>query len=104
MGLGRYYVTSPRMCFSTEDYNGWMNERYQKNDDDDQKTNPTWIYLPYCEECEKYRESSNNICSHDRSHTILVSCNYCQNNFKTFNDKEVRCSFCCRLIECKLKT
>ena len=39
-----------------------------------------------------------------RSHRLLVTCNYCQNNFKTFNNGDVRCSSCCRLIERKLKT
>ena len=28
----------------------------------------------------------------------------CQNDFKTFNDREIRCSVCCRSIERKLKT
>ena len=35
MGLDSYYVTSPRMCFSTEDYNEWMNEHHNNNNDDD---------------------------------------------------------------------
>ena len=53
---------------------------------------------------KKHREFTNNICSHHRAHRILVTCNYCQNEYKTFNDKEVRCSSCCQLIERKLKT
>ena len=61
-------------------------------------------FLPYCDECEKHREFVNNICSHHRLHRHLVTCNYCQNNFKTFNIRQVRCSSCCRLIEQKLKT
>ena len=60
--------------------------------------------LSYCDECEKYIEFVDNKCSHHRSHRLLITCNYCQNDFKTFNDREVRCSSCCRLIECKLKT
>ena len=45
MGLGSYYVTSPRICFSTEDYNEWMNEHYSKNnDDDDEKIIPKWFF------------------------------------------------------------
>ena len=57
MGLGSYYVTSPKTCFSTEDYNEWMNEHYNnKNDDDEEKIIPKWFYLPYCDDCEKYRE------------------------------------------------
>ena len=35
MGLGSYYVTSPRFCFSTEDYSEWTNNQYRKSDDDD---------------------------------------------------------------------
>ena len=53
MGLGSYYVTSPRMCFSTEGYNEWMNKHYHNNDDDDGKILPTWFYLPYCDEFKK---------------------------------------------------
>ena len=75
LGLGTYYVTSPRTCFSTEDYIEWMNEHYQKNDDGDEKITPTWFYLPYCDECENYREFTNNICSHHRSYRLLVTCN-----------------------------
>ena len=65
MDLGSYYVTSSRMCFSTEDYNECINEHYKKNnDDDDEKTSPKWFYLPYWDECVLYREFTNNICSH----------------------------------------
>ena len=67
MGFGSHYVTSPRMCFSTEDYNELMNKHYHNNDDDDEKIIPTWFYLPYCDECEKYREFTNSICSHHQS-------------------------------------
>ena len=67
---------------------------------------PDWFYLnlSYCDECEKYIEFVYNKCSHHRSHRLSITGNYCQNDFKTFNDREVRCSSCCRLIECKLKT
>ena len=99
-----HYVTSPGWCFSTEDYNEWMNNHYHYDkDDDDEKTIPNGFYLPYCDECEKYRELTNIVCSHHPSHRILVTCDYCQNDFKTFSDREVRCSSC-RLIERKLKT
>ena len=108
MGFGSHYVSSPGFCFSTEDYNEWMNEHYpnNNNDDDDEKMIPDWFYLnlPYCDECEKYIEFVDNKCSNHRSHRLLVTCNYCQNNFKTFNNREVRCSVCCRSIERKLKT
>ena len=46
MSLGSFYVTSPRMCFSTEDYNEWMNKRYHNSDDDDdnnEKIIPNWF-------------------------------------------------------------
>ena len=105
MGLGSYFVTSPRKCFSTEDYNEWLNMPYHNNDDDDvEKIIPTWFYLPYCDEYESYREFKNFICSHHRLHRILITCSCCQNDFKTFSRKQVRCSSCCRLNECKLKT
>ena len=41
MGLGSFYVTSPRMCFSAEDYNEWMNNHYHNIEDgDDEKIIP----------------------------------------------------------------
>ena len=47
MGFGSHYVSSPRFCFSTEDYNEWMNQHYpnNKNDDDDEKLIPDWFDL-----------------------------------------------------------
>ena len=80
-----------------------MNNHYQNNIDDE-KTIAKKISLPYCDECEKYREFTNIICSHHRSHRNLVTCNYCQIDFKTFKNREVGCSSCCRLIEPNLKT
>ena len=105
MGYGDHCISSPRYCFSTEDYNDWMN-KYYPNNDDDEKIIPKWFYLnlPYCEECEKYIDFVDNKCSNYQAHRILLTCNYCQNDFKTFNDREVRCSLCCRSIERKLKT
>ena len=79
-----------------------MNEHYNNNNDE--KIIPKWFYLPFCNECETYRKFTNIIRSHHRSHRLLVTCKYCQNNFKTFNSRQVRCSSCCRLIESKLKT
>ena len=61
MGLGTYYVTSPRRCFSTEDYNEWMNKYYHNSNDE--IFIPEWSYLPYCDECEKYIELVDNIFS-----------------------------------------
>ena len=44
MGFSSHYVTSPRFCFSTEEYNEWMNEHYHKIDDDnDDKIIPKWF-------------------------------------------------------------
>ena len=104
MGFGSHYVSSPEFCFSTEDYNEWVNKHYPNSDDE--KIIPNWFYLilPYCDECEKYIEFVDNNCSNHRSHRLLVTCNYCQNDFKTFNNRQVRCPSCCRLIEQKLKT
>ena len=67
---------------------------------------PKWFYLNLTlfEECEKYIEFVDDECSNYRSHRLLVTCNNCQNDFKTFNDREVRCSSCCQSIERKLKT
>ena len=48
-------------------------------------------------------EVTNNICSQYLSHRILVTYNYCQNDFKTFDTGNVRCSACCCSIERKLK-
>ena len=105
MGYGDHCISSPRYCFSTQDYNEWMNKHYP-NSDDDEKIIPKGFYLnlPYCEECEKYIEFVDNKCTNYQSHRLLLTCNYCQNDFKTFNDREVRCSLCCRSIERKLKT
>ena len=63
-----------------------------------------FLNLPYCDEWEKYTELVDNKCSNHRSHRLLVACNFCQNDFKTFNNKDVRCSSCCRLIERKIKS
>ena len=60
--------------------------------------------MPYCDECEKYIEFVDNKCSIYQSHKLLVTCKYCQKDFKTFNNRDVRCFSCCRLIESKLKT
>ena len=108
MGFGSHYVSSPGFCFSTEDYIEWMNKHYpnNNNNNDDEKIIPDWFYLnlPYCDECEKYIEFVDDVCSNQRSHRLLVTCNYCQNDFKTFSSRKVRCSLCCLLIESKLKT
>ena len=98
---------SPRYCFSSEDYKEATRDSYSSKYDDniEEKLIPDWFYLnlPYFDECEKYIEFVDSVCSNYRSHKLLVTCNYCQNDFKTFNDREVRCSVCCRSIERKLK-
>ena len=105
MGFGSHYVTSTRCCFSFDEYNEWMNEHNHKSDDDsDDKIFSKWFYLTYCDESEKYREFVDDVCSHHRPHRTIITFNYCQNDFKAFNTKEVRCSACCRSMERKLKT
>ena len=106
MGFGSHHVSSPGFCFSTEDYNERLNKNYPNNNNDDEKIFPDWFYLnlPYCEECEKYIEFLDGVCSNYRSHKLLVTCKYCQKDFKTFNNRQVRCSSCCQSIEQKLKT
>ena len=72
----------------------------------EEKLMPDWFFLNllYCDECKKYIEFVvDNKCSNHRSHKLLLTCNYCQNDFKTFNGREVRCSVCCRSIERKLE-
>ena len=106
MGFGSHHVSSPGFCFSTEDYNEWMNKHYPNNNNDvDDKIIPDWFYLnlPYCDECEKYIEFVDNKCSNYQSHKLLVTCDYCQKDFKTFDNRKVRCLSCCRLIKRKLK-
>ena len=43
MGFGSHYVPSPGWCFSTEDYDKWMNKHFcntkDDDDDDDEKIN-----------------------------------------------------------------
>ena len=67
---------------------------------------PDWFYLNllYCDECEKYIEFVDGVCSNHQSHKLLVACNYCQKHFKTYSNRQVRRSSSCRLIEQKLKT
>ena len=93
---------SPRWCYSTQNYIEYENNCYHSIDDDE-KTISDWFYLPYCSECKEYNELTNNICSQHLSHRISVTCNYCQNNFKRFNTREVRCSACCWSIKRNLK-
>ena len=99
---------SPRYCFSSEEYKEAIRDSYSSkyNDIFEEKLIPDWFYLnlPYCDECEKHIEFVDGVCSNHQSHKFLVTCNYCQKDFKTFNNIEVGCFSCCRLIERKLKT
>ena len=82
-----------------------MNKHYPKSDDDDddEKRIPKWFYinLRYCDEFEKFIDIADDKCSNRQSHRLLVTSSFCQNDFKTFNNRQVRCSSCCRLIERK---
>ena len=62
------------MCFSTQDYNKWMNEHYSNNndDDDDEKLIPKWFCLSYCDEEETYRDFTDKICHQPRLHVIIL--------------------------------
>ena len=102
MGFGSHYVTSPKMCSSTGDYIGWIN-KHSGDDDNDEEIIHIWFYLPFCCECEQYIEFANIKGSNPRSHRFLVTSKYCQNDFKTFNDRKGRCSVCCCSIESKIK-
>ena len=116
MGYWKYLMMeseSPRFCLSTEDYREecekrdfYKNMRIYCTNTIEEKLIPDWFYLnpSYCDECEKYIEFIDNKCSNYQSHRLLVTCNYCQKDFKTFNDRQVRCSVCCQSIERKLKT
>ena len=99
---------SPRYCFSSEEYKEAMRDSYSSkyNDIIEETLIPDWFYLnlPYCDECKIYIEFVDGVCSNYRSHKLSVTCNYCQKDFKTFNDRQVRCSVCCQSIERKLKT
>ena len=45
MGYVRHYVSSPRYCFSTEDYNECINKHYHITDDSDEKNFPKWFFV-----------------------------------------------------------
>ena len=113
MVLGSHYESSPRLCLSTEDYreqcelqDSYKNMINYSTNTIEEKLIPDWFFLnlPYCDEFKKYIEFVDGVCSNHQLHKLLVTCNYCQNIFKTSSSRKVRCSSCCRLIECKLKT
>ena len=87
---------SPRFCFSTEDYN---EKRNHYTNLIEEKLIPDWFYLLYCDKCEKYGEFTNKISSHHQLHRLSVTCKYCQNDFRTFNDRKARYSICCWSIK-----
>ena len=88
---------SPRYCFSSEEYKEATRDSYSSkyNDIIEEKLIP---------ECKKFIEFVDGVCSNHQSHRFLITCNYCQKDFKTIHNREVRCSSCCCLIEQKLKT
>ena len=67
---------------------------------------PDWFFLnlPYRDEFEKYIEFIDNKCCNHLSHRLLVTCNYCQNNLRTFNSRKKRCLSCCQSIKRNLKS
>ena len=99
---------SPRYCFSSEEYKEAIRDSYSSKNNDiiEEKLTPDWFYLNllYCDECKIYIEFVDNRCSNHRPHRLLVTWNYCQKDFKTYSNRQVICSSCCRLIEQKLKT
>ena len=113
MGLGANYEYSARFCLSTEDYREQCKlQHYYRNIGNnhaniiEEKLIPDWFYLnlPYCDDGKKYIEFVDGVCSNYQSHRLLVTCNSCQKDFKTFDNRQVRCSSCCQSIERKLKT
>ena len=80
-----------------------MNKHYLN--DDEEKIIPIRFYLSlrYFDECGKYIEFVGNISNH-RSHRLLVTCSFCQKDFKTFSSRKLGCSSCRQSIERKLKT
>ena len=99
---------SPRYCFSSEEYKEAIRDSYSSkyNGIIEEKLIPDWFFLnlPYHDEFEKYIEFVDGVCSNHQSHRLLVICNSCQKDFKTYSNRQVRCSSCCRSIEQKLKT
>ena len=64
------------------------------------------LLLDFVFQLKQYREATrdfNNKCSNNQPHIFLITCSYCQKDFKTIDNREVRCSSCCCLIEQKLK-
>ena len=58
------------------------------------KTIPDWFQLLYCYEREKYIEFTKNKCSQHQLQRTFVTCNLCQNDFKTANTREISCLTC----------
>ena len=46
MAFGCFYVSSPGWCFSTENYNEYINKQYNKFDVDDEKIILPWFPFP----------------------------------------------------------
>ena len=50
----------------------------------------------FCLSTEEYREATRD--SNNQPHRFLITCSYCQKDFKTIDNREVRCSSCCRIV------
>ena len=44
MGSGNHCISSPRYCFSTQDYKEWMNNHYHNTNVDDEKIFPKCFF------------------------------------------------------------
>ena len=44
MGFGSHYVSSLGWCFSTDDYNEWINKHYHNSDDDDDDDEKNFLH------------------------------------------------------------
>ena len=61
MGFGCHCVTSLRWCYSTEDYNEYINNHLYIIDNE--KIFADWFFLPYCDGCKNI-ESLQITCVH----------------------------------------
>ena len=94
MAFGSHYLTSHGQCCSTQEYNDNTNNYYLNIFDDDyEKYFLFGFFLPYCDECNKYMEFTNNVCSQHLSHRFLVTFIFYQNDFETFITKSSKVLF-----------
>ena len=102
---------SSRWCYSTQDCKEYTDHNYRiidddddddDNDDVDEKIISVVFYFLFCDDCKNYMEFTKNTCHQHLSHRNSITRNYCKNNFRTLNTKEVRCSIYWWSIERKL--